>query len=102
MTTLQKNALGTTPIPESLVAAAMATFGSKYKGIADLCLSHERLRAEVMGAEIMLADAAKVEAAALKLCRELQCPAMEYLNEHVQNAWSELLSLVVKKGGETR
>ena len=27
---------------------------------------------------------------ALLLCRELQCPAMEYLNEHVRRAWIDL------------
>lgn len=52
-------------------------------------LAELRERAEKAEARV-----AKLDAAALKLCRELRCPAMEYLDPHVQNAWTALFDLV--------
>lgn len=49
--------------------------------------------------KVLESDLAEAVAAGLKLCQELQSPAMEYLNEHVQKAWSELFAIVEKHRG---
>jgi hypothetical protein len=41
-----------------------------------------------------LDDYSKMEDAALELCRKLQCPAMEYLNRGIQDAWAELFNMI--------
>jgi hypothetical protein len=43
------------------------------------------------------AENERLRDAALRLCRELQSPAMEYLNKSAQDAWSDLFNLVNPK-----
>lgn len=40
---------------------------------------------------------AKIADLSLILCKELQSPAMEYLNEHIQNAWSNVFNAIENK-----
>lgn len=53
------------------------------------------LQVEFMHRLVADAEAAHDLHAALSyLCKELQCPAMEYLNASIQKAWSEAFNLV--------
>ena len=69
MTTLQSNALGRLPL---LVEEVERIYGVVNPGrgisrsLRNVCESHERLRAEVVGLEIMNADAPNTEADAFK------------------------------------
>jgi len=49
-----------------------------------------RMIDEFTGKLIRLNAIAKL---ALTLCRELQCPAMEYLPKNVQDTWAQLYNL---------
>ncbi len=47
-----------------------------------------------------MSNQAELREAALDLCRELQCPAMEYMNPAVQDAWSKLYKIAEQESSE--
>jgi hypothetical protein len=65
MTDLDRQALATTPLPKGAVAAIFGMTGIKDAGhahiIKKLCLSHERLRMELEGAEKLSPRAGRVQ-----------------------------------------
>ena len=56
MTTLQRRALARLPLPEAAVEAMYDRAEPTDLRLRDLAESHERLRAELAGAEVLLAD----------------------------------------------
>ena len=80
MTTLQRNALGRLAMTEIEVQALYDQWPGN-KCVRALCESHERLRTELQGAEIMLAEAVGLEeklAAAEKKLADLQAQQPKY------------------------
>jgi hypothetical protein len=74
MTALQRKALARTPMPaeqvERIYAAHLpAVSQGLCRLICDLCESHERLRAELQGAEVLLEDAERIQTERDKLQR---------------------------------
>ncbi len=57
MTPLQRNALVHLPFTEQEVEALYARYSEgSYKSVKELCESHERLRAEAKGLQVLLAE----------------------------------------------
>jgi hypothetical protein len=57
MTDLQRKALASLPLPADEVETIHRYAGQLNDRLRRLCVSHERLRAEVLGATVLLAEA---------------------------------------------
>lgn len=68
MTPLSQAALGVTPLTAEEVEEYSPLGHLAMGGVRKLILSHERLRAEVQGLEIMLSDAEKAKAELVAAC----------------------------------
>lgn len=84
------------PTNDDLRRDPLADYGESEQGKRSALWEYcpEEFRQWVRRAAHAEARVKELQAALLRLCRELQCPAMEYLNPAVQKAWGDAFDLV--------